>query len=693
MTEYLSSCSTDKIDDVEVDTRLAAKDDAHHAHHTNIDESTMFQQNISLLDAYNASFPHKVSKETIGAITGIDVSMPSRSPSSASSASPASPSSTSPASSSAKNKTNSRNRKKALKMFGITKLKDKQKEIIDNIQAKHDVLAVLPTGYGKSITYLIHYFLENKTIIVVSPLIALMEDQYNSLQQKNIPSIMLNQINESKQRDMQKVLEGEPHIVFTSPEYFVTCEAFVKMLVRMDALALIAIDESHLISTWRGFRPQYAELSCVTEWAPTVPKLAVTATATPSIIQCILDTLEMKNPIITKASFKRHNLELSAQHKTSLRMDIISIVDKINKHDGKTIIYCKSKKETEMIANHLEKKRIKCRHYHAGMSKEYRTETQNMFTNSEITTLTATVAFGMGVDIPDIRLVIHYSMPSSIESLYQEDGRGGRDGLPSQCHMFWSAQDVVVNRQLVDREYDKEELLAKKNTLEQSMIVLRNDYKQQLVSLKNPKMPDYRDKKKALKSLFQCKIVEVNAVIDTINYQLQVREEKHANISKMEQYCSTTDCRMAYICKHFDEIIEPCTKCDNCRSDKEYINIADIAYAVTSTLLQSYNGLGIGTLCDLLRGKKTKNTTKVWHFTTTGTLQKYKNDYLRQVISDIKSKHLIMDAKVNRYISVLRITPAGHTWYQQYANRQEPLVMKTKKINKSHDEFSIFDNI
>ena len=589
----------------------------------------------------------------------------------------------------------------ALSKFGITKLKDKQQEIVKHIQDKKDVLAILPTGYGKSITYLIHYFLTNKTILVVSPLIALMEDQHNSLKEKDIPTIMLNQVNESKRKDINTVLQGNPHIVFTSPEYLVSnsCEAFVTKLVAMDALALIAIDESHLISTWRVFRPQYGQLSCINEWAPNVPKLAVTATATPAIIECIIETLQMEDPVIVKASFQRHNLVLSTQRKTTLRNDIHGMVDKINQHTGKTIIYCKSKRETESIANHLQKNHVPCKHYHAGMDMDDRKQTQEEFTSGVFSTMTATVAFGMGVDIPDIRLVMHYSMPKSIESLYQEMGRAGRDGLESQCCVYWAQQDVTFNRQLVESSYDIEELNQTQSDLQQSIYDTKQQFNTALTQLRTHRDEKYKDNKKTLKQRKQAALEQFETKLVDIQYKIKVYHTEHNNITAMEQYCCTIECRMAYICKYFVETIDKCNKCENCTKVSNHVDIGAVASMMVSTLQQANCGLGVGTMCDLLRGKKTKYTEKWLHLNTKGACATHKIDALKHVITDLKMKKFLKDEKLSRFITIIKLTPMGEAWQANYLRTQEPLFMVTKlklalpsASAAAKDPFDVFDD-
>jgi ATP-dependent DNA helicase RecQ len=326
--------------------------------------------------------------------------------------------------------------------FRIPSFRRGQKAIIEDVLAGKDVLAVLPTGGGKSLCFQLPAIALNKLVIVVSPLIALMKDQVGSLTRLGIPAgcVHSGQTEEEKLEVFRAIQKGGPFVLYLSPER-VAKEGFRRWIAGKP-LALFAIDEAHCISQWgHDFREEYGQLNCLKELRPDVPILALTASATPIVIRDIARRLQLKNPSKHVHGFYRSNLYYQVEsceedEKLSYLRQALHQTP-----TGRVIIYCGTRKSVEETARALGKMVPGVGYYHAGLSSEDRTETQEAYESGELRVLVATNAFGMGIDHPDVRLVVHMHMPANIDALYQEVGRAGRDGLPSTCLMLYSKKD------------------------------------------------------------------------------------------------------------------------------------------------------------------------------------------------------------------------------------------------------------
>ena len=339
-------------------------------------------------------------------------------------------------------------------IFGYDRFRPGQEEIISAVRAGRDCLGVMPTGAGKSLTYQIPARLLGGTTLVVSPLIALMKDQVDAMNEVGLRATFLNSslAPDEKRARLQGLWSGAYELVYAAPEGL---EASVGWALGRTRLSLIAIDEAHCISQWgHDFRPAYRNLAGLKQRFGGVPVLALTATATPDVMRDIVDQLAMVAPAEYRGSFFRRNLQLSAYRKGAdgdgagagsgkggSRAAIRSFV---RAREGKSgIIYCLSRKTTDAMAAYLREQGIRAAAYHAGLPNDERARTQDAFRRDDIDVVVATVAFGMGIDKPDIRYVVHRDMPRSIEGYYQEIGRAGRDGLPSECVLFYSWADVM----------------------------------------------------------------------------------------------------------------------------------------------------------------------------------------------------------------------------------------------------------
>ncbi|XP_069500471.1 bifunctional 3'-5' exonuclease/ATP-dependent helicase WRN-like [Ambystoma mexicanum] len=359
--------------------------------------------------------------------------------------------------------------------FGHSSFKPVQWKVIWSVlQEKRDNLVVMATGYGKSLCYQFAPVYTGGVGIVVSPLISLMEDQVMQLEMSNIPACFLGSA--QSKNILADVRAGHYKVVYMTPEFCSRGISLLQNLHNTVGITLIAIDEAHCIAEWgHDFRAAYRSLGSLKSSLPSIPIVALTATASPSIRKDIALSLKLKNPQLTCTSFDRPNLYLEVGRKTSnIFRDLQPLMIKKRgstwEFEGPTIIYCPSRKTSEQVTAELMKLSISCDTYHAGKGIKARRDVHHRFMRDEIQCVVATVAFGMGINKPDIRKVIHYGAPKEMESYYQEIGRAGRDGLPSSCHVFWTSADMNFNRYMLSeiksgafREY-KMKMLGKMET-------------------------------------------------------------------------------------------------------------------------------------------------------------------------------------------------------------------------------------
>ena len=340
--------------------------------------------------------------------------------------------------------------------FGHDSFLPMQEEIIDNVLARRDGLVLMPTGGGKSLCYQLPALIFDGVTLVISPLIALMKDQVDALNANGISARFINSsLPASEIRNVQtQVWKDQVKILYVAPERL-SLPGFRSFLHGVD-LSSIAIDEAHCISEWgHEFRPDYRNLRQLRQDFPDVPVIALTATATKRVREDIIVQLGLQRGKVFLSSFNRANLSYTVRPKDSTPETLISLLQQ--RVGQSTIIYCFSRRETENIAEDLNAQGMSARPYHAGLDGEVRRRTQEDFIRDRVPIIVATIAFGMGIDKPDIRLVVHYSLPKSLEGYYQETGRAGRDGLPGECVLFYSYSDKVKQDYFIERIDDETE--------------------------------------------------------------------------------------------------------------------------------------------------------------------------------------------------------------------------------------------
>ncbi|EFH79944.1 DNA helicase RecQ [Ktedonobacter racemifer] len=355
--------------------------------------------------------------------------------------------------------------------FGYEAFLPGQREVIEQALSGRDAFALMPTGAGKSLIYQLSGLLLNGVSIIISPLIALMQDQVDRLKTNGIPATFLNSALSASERSQREreILQGKLKLVYVAPERLLT-QTFLTFLDEVQervGLGLIAVDEAHCVSEWgHDFRPEYRQLGRLRVRYPQVPAMALTATATERVQEDILTQLKLNDPYVEVASYNRPNLyyEVRQKHQNTYS-ELVQFLRE--QSDAPVIIYCQSRKNVDTIADSLQHHGIRALPYHAGLSTDERTRNQDSFIHDDVPVLVATIAFGMGIAKPDVRAVIHYDMPKSLEGYYQESGRAGRDGLEARCILFYQHGDRMKYEFILAQKEDEHELLKARQQIQQ----------------------------------------------------------------------------------------------------------------------------------------------------------------------------------------------------------------------------------
>ena len=500
--------------------------------------------------------------------------------------------------------------------FGYDSFRPGQSGIVSAILTGHDVLGVMPTGAGKSICYQIPAAILPGVAIVISPLISLMRDQVDALNDVGLPAAFINTTQTPDEQDLvfAQALSGQIKLLYVAPERLET-ERFRNFAVRVP-ISLVAVDEAHCVSQWgQDFRSSYLGIGEFIAGLPTRPTVAAfTATATERVRRDIVSILGLHTPSITVTGFDRPNLYF----------DVISMPRKgkaswvasyIASHpDESGIVYCATRKETEALAESLNSAVAELRAaggadvsdigtiavaYHGGMSADAREKAQRDFVTDRVPVVVATNAFGMGIDKSNVRFVIHHNMPESIEAYYQEAGRAGRDGEPSRCTLLWNESDIVTRRRLLDSDYENERL--------------------------------------------------------TPEEQEAVRASKRRLLDAMVGYCRTTDCLHAYMTRYFGETAGAAAKtdgkcvggCANCEHTFETIDVTDIARAISRCVHDMNQHVGSGKIVKVLRGSKAQDLSYLnpESLPSFGMLDEVPEARIRDVLSQMATDGLLTIAE------------------------------------------------
>ena len=470
-------------------------------------------------------------------------------------------------------------------MFGYTHFRDPQEDIVSHVAAGGDALVLMPTGGGKSLCFQIPAIARQRAgqgiTVVISPLIALMHDQVGALQEAGVSADFLNSSLSGEQAYAveQRMLRGEITLLYAAPER-ITTPRFLAQLDRLYEevqLALFAIDEAHCVSQWgHDFRPEYRQLTVLHERFAAVPRMALTATADALTRADIIERLELQGARQFVSSFDRPNIRYQIVEKKDPSAQLLRFIEREHAGDA-GIVYCQSRKRVEEVAAMLAGQGHNALPYHAGIEGDVRMNNQNRFLREDGIVMVATIAFGMGIDKPDVRFVAHLDMPKNIEGYYQETGRAGRDGAAADAWMCYGLQDVVNQRRMIDESPAGEEF----------------------------------------------------------------KQIQRGKLDALLGLAEASDCRRVRLLAYFDEPSQPCGNCDNCLQPPQIWDGTDAARKLLSTIyrVQQHSGIGFGAghIMDIVRGKKTEKVAQFSHeaLSTFGLGAQYSELQLRGVLRQL----------------------------------------------------------
>ena len=507
-------------------------------------------------------------------------------------------------------------------IYGYPSFRGQQEAIIDHVTNGRNAFVLMPTGSGKSLCYQIPTLCRDGIGVIISPLIALMHDQVSAMQQLGIKASAINSSMSSTEihQTQSMIREGSIDMIYVAPERLLM-DDFLALLSETK-IALFAIDEAHCVSQWgHDFRPHYTQLSILAEKFPNIPRIALTATADAPTRKDIVERLHLNTDETFISGFDRPNINYSIIEKNNAKQQLLSFIKE--NHQGENgIIYCLSRKNTEEIARWLCEQGYNALPYNAGMNAADRMENQNKFLREDNIIMVATVAFGMGIDKPDIRFVVHTSIPKNIEAYYQETGRAGRDGLPANALMIYSVGDAALLRSFIE----------------------------------NSTAPS------------------------------EQKRIEHYKLNCLLGLCETARCRRQILLEYFNDSCKPCNNCDTCTTKPEMFDGTIVAQKAISCVYRTDQRFGVSYLIDVLLGTATDRIVNFGHdqISTFAIGSMHDKKEWQSIFRQLIAQNLLFADVVNH--GSLKITPAGFEFLKSKNNlelRKYTKPLKTKKTPKT----------